>query len=229
MHARALDGATNPRERKPGGDLERGDIDVLEFGRQGDQELVVLATFRGELLGGYLQPTCFLGHLGCDGNQLEVELDADARRSSQMLRIAAEPVTEVQHRPGTVGREPSARGNPRDRRCEGAPGRGLRLAWRSQASTAARDPPSPPVTQMPSPARAPALPIGRSELPITVTVTTHLSPAERSPPITGRADGLPGIRHTEHQLDDITLSGRAGHHHGRQQSDRLGPRRREVR
>ena len=118
------------------------------------------------------------------------------------------------------------RGN---RRGESPPSRGVRAACRrSHASTAARDPPSPPVTQIPSPASAPALPIGRSARPITVIVTTHASPAERSPPITRRADGLTRVGHTEHQLDDITLARLPGHHHGREEAERLGAIRREV-
>ena len=73
-----------------------------------------------------------------------------------MLGVAGESVAEVEHRPRTVRREPSAR--PRSAepgaRTRAGP-RPSAVHPRRQASTAARDPPSPPVTQMPSPGSCP--------------------------------------------------------------------------
>ena len=111
-HAVAVLDRADAGERDPGGGLERARVGPTEVRRQGHQQLVVLATLRGELL----RPECSSRRASAivaaaTGTARDSSRDAHTGRRGEMAGIGAETVAQVEHGAGPVGARAS--GPPR--------------------------------------------------------------------------------------------------------------------
>src|SRR5262249_11455490 len=69
-----------------------------EFRWQRHEQLEVLAALRCELLGRNTEPARFLETGRGHRQRIEIELEGDARRVREMMRVATEAVAQIEHR-----------------------------------------------------------------------------------------------------------------------------------
>src|SRR5262249_27556398 len=100
----------------------------IELRRERGEELEILASLSGELMGRDAESAAFVEAGRGHGHRVELELDRDFRRLSQMTHVPTKAVTQIEHCVSAHRGEPAACIDTRERVSNRVPRLARRLA-----------------------------------------------------------------------------------------------------